>query len=183
MSHVRPLTATDQSLINTIARLLVDGFAAKWPDAYADYAAALTEVHESLDDGRLSLVLLDDDEQAIGWVAAESQYGGHAWELHLLVVDSAWQGQGLGRMLVTAVEEAARARGATTLWVASDDETGLTSLHNTDLYPDPLAHLSRLHDRGGHPFGFYQRLGFVLVGVLPDANGPGKPDIFLAKRL
>jgi aminoglycoside 6'-N-acetyltransferase I len=35
----------------------------------------------------------------------------------------------------------------------------------------------------GHPFGFYRRLGFVLVGVLPDANGPGRPDIFLAKRL
>jgi len=26
-------------------------------------------------------------------------------------------------------------------------------------------------------------MGFVIVGVLPDANGFGKPDIFMAKRV
>ncbi|MQC25305.1 MAG: N-acetyltransferase, partial [Chloroflexi bacterium] len=36
---------------------------------------------------------------------------------------------------------------------------------------------------GGHPFEFYQRCGFVLVGMLPDANGPGRPDIYMAKRV
>jgi hypothetical protein len=31
--------------------------------------------------------------------------------------------------------------------------------------------------------GHYQKLGFVIVGVMPDANGPGKPDIYMAKRV
>ncbi len=35
----------------------------------------------------------------------------------------------------------------------------------------------------GHPYGFYEKQGFVIVGVMPDANGPGKPDILMAKRI
>jgi hypothetical protein len=27
------------------------------------------------------------------------------------------------------------------------------------------------------------KVGFVIVGVMPDANGWGKPDIFMAKRV
>ncbi len=36
---------------------------------------------------------------------------------------------------------------------------------------------------GGHLYGFYQRVGYTIVGVLPDANGFGRPDIFMAKRI
>jgi len=35
----------------------------------------------------------------------------------------------------------------------------------------------------GHVFGFYQKLGYVVVGAIPDANGFGKPDILMAKRI
>ena len=30
---------------------------------------------------------------------------------------------------------------------------------------------------------FYQKLGYEIVGLIPDANGPGKPDIMMARRL
>jgi hypothetical protein len=43
--------------------------------------------------------------------------------------------------------------------------------------------VARIENRRGHPYEFYQKLGFVIVGVLPDANGPGKPDILMAKRV
>ena len=35
----------------------------------------------------------------------------------------------------------------------------------------------------GHALTFYRRHGYRIVGVLPDVNGPGRPDILMAKRL
>ena len=34
-----------------------------------------------------------------------------------------------------------------------------------------------------HPYEFYQKQGFVIIGVMPDANGLGKPDILMAKSV
>jgi aminoglycoside 6'-N-acetyltransferase I len=45
---------------------------------------------------------------------------------------------------------------------------------------DKLAHIRNIK---GHPFAFYLKMGFVLAGVVPDANGRGKPDILMAKRI
>ena len=45
-----------------------------------------------------------------------------------------------------------------------------------------LEHLARIENLRGHPYEFYQRLGFSIVGAMPDANGFGKPDIYMAKR-
>ena len=38
-------------------------------------------------------------------------------------------------------------------------------------------------DSGSHATGFYRRMGYTVIGVIPDANGKGKPDILMAKRL
>jgi aminoglycoside 6'-N-acetyltransferase I len=35
----------------------------------------------------------------------------------------------------------------------------------------------------GHPYEFYQKMGYVITGVVPDANGRGKPDIMMSKRV
>lgn len=59
----------------------------------------------------------------------------------------------------------------------------MTSFGGIDLYPNPLNHLSRKENLRGHPYEFYRKLGFVIVGLTPDANGFGKPDIFLAEPL
>ena len=59
----------------------------------------------------------------------------------------------------------------------------MTTLSNTELYPDVTPHIANIKNLRGHPYEFYQKLGFVIVGVVPDANGMGKPDILMAKRV
>jgi aminoglycoside 6'-N-acetyltransferase I len=60
--------------------------------------------------------------------------------------------------------------------------TNMTTPSGVDLYPDVLGHLADLKNLRGHPYEFYSKLGFSLIGAMPDANGWGKPDIYMAKR-
>jgi aminoglycoside 6'-N-acetyltransferase I len=177
------LRSLDSDGLRVAAALLVEGFRSHAPGAWPTLEGALTEVREALADDRLGRVALDAIGQPLGWVGAIPQYGGRVWELHPLVVAPARQGQGIGRALVEDLEDHVRELGGITLWAGADDEDGRTSLANVDLYRDLPARLANVQNPGGHPYGFYQRLGFTIVGVMPDANGPGKPDIFLAKRV
>ena len=59
----------------------------------------------------------------------------------------------------------------------------MTTLSGVDLYPNVWEHVSRIRNLRGHPYEFYIKLGFVITGVVPDANGPGKPDIIMSKRV
>jgi aminoglycoside 6'-N-acetyltransferase I len=141
----------------------------------------LREVDECVGLGPVRVAI--DGDRVLGWAGARPEYDGHVWEVHPLVVDAPARGRGVGRALLEDVERLAAESGVDTLRVGSDDEDEMTSIGGVDLYPDPLSHLQRLEDRKGHPFAFYVRCGFSVVGVLPDANGPGKPDILLAKRV
>ncbi|HEV8357210.1 MAG TPA: hypothetical protein VGQ17_10640 [Gemmatimonadales bacterium] len=89
--------------------------------------------------------------------------------------------RGLGGSLVRAFEAEAGARGAFTVTLGTDDDSGITSLAEADLFADIPRHIAELKDLGGgHPFLFYRKLGFVVTGVMPDANGPGRPDIYMS---
>lgn len=177
------LPQDDADVIRQAAALLVEAFRQHWPDAWPDLEAALEEVQEALGPGRLARVALDDAGQVLGWIGAIRAYDGHAWELHPLAVHPAHQGQGIGRSLVVDLEQRVREQGGLTLYLGSDDEDFMTSLSGVDLYPDVATHLAAIRNLRGHPYEFYQKLGFAVVGVIPDANGLGKPDILMAKRL
>ena len=110
-------------------------------------------------------------------------YGGNVWEVHPLVVGEPYRRMGVGRALLRDLEELVRQRGALTLWAGSDDENDETSLSGTDLYADIPGAIRNIHTFKSHPYEFYLKAGFRIVGVMPDANGRGKPDIFLAKRV
>jgi aminoglycoside 6'-N-acetyltransferase I len=68
-------------------------------------------------------------------------------------------------------------RGALTLLVGTSDETDRTTLFGADLYD------AKLRSIRSHPLDFYLKVGFTVVGVVPDAEGPGQPTITLAKRV
>jgi aminoglycoside 6'-N-acetyltransferase I len=178
------LRADDARNVHDVAMLLVDTFREHAPDAWPDLESGLAEVRESLLPGRISrIALADDGETVLGWIGGIPGYDGRVWELHPLVVAAAYQRQGIGRALAHDLELLARERGGLTLWAGADDEDGRTTLGGADLYQDLPGQITSVRNLADHPYTFYQRLGFTIVGVMPDANGFGKPDIFLAKRI
>jgi aminoglycoside 6'-N-acetyltransferase I len=153
-----------------------------WSTGWESLDAAVEEVRESLAPGRISRVAVEDGA-VCGWVGGISRYHEQTWELHPLCVAPAVQGRGIGAALVRDFELQIGLRGGGTVYLTSDDSDGRTSLHGTHLYPDVLAQLARLQDTVRHPVGFYLRLGYALSGVIPDAYGPGRHDLILAKRV
>lgn len=181
--HITDLTASHSDLVEETAKLLHRSFldrAAAWPTL----TEARKEVEESLQPGRISRVLLDTSEQVIGWIGGlQAGYEGRVWELHPLVVDESHRRRGHGRTLVEDLERIVSERGCTTLLLGTDDENHETTLGGSDLYDDIPGAIRDIRNLKGHPYEFYLRLGFTIIGVVPDANGPGKPDIIMAKRM
>jgi aminoglycoside 6'-N-acetyltransferase I len=144
--------------------------------------AAIEEVHESLERDGISRVLVDGN-RVVAWIGAFRQFSGRVVEIHPLIVARANQGNGLSRQMVRHVEVWARKQGALTLLVGTSDETKATSLSGVDVYGDVGQAIANFHQLAPYPCGFWLRLGFRIVGVLPDAEGFGKPNIMMAKPL
>lgn len=172
----------DEAAREQAAVLLYDAFRGR-SEAWPTVEAARAEVEASREPGRVSRVARDGDGAVVGWVGGIPLYDGQVLELHPLVVARTARRRGVGRALVEDLVRVAAARGARTLWVGADDETGETTLSGVDLYDDLPRRLRDARGASPHPLEFYRRLGFSIVGVMPDANGPGRPDIYLARRI
>lgn len=172
------LTNRNHDYMTGAARLLVENF----PHSWSSQSEADSEIRSCLESDRIGLVAVEQGE-VIGFVGAMPQYGLTGWELHPLAVARQWQRQGIGRQLLAAIEAAVASRGGITLYVGCDDTQGRTSLANCDLYDDLWERVRNIRNLGDHPFEFYQKMGYQIVGVFPDVNGPGQPDIWLARRL
>lgn len=173
---------SDQS-IRQAAEILTAAFAGNWPHAWATPDEALDEVREALAPERICRAAFDEAGNVLGWIGGNAQYDGRVWELHPLAVRPDMQGRGIGRALVADFEQRVAARGGITIVLGTDDEADMTSLSGVDLYPNVWEHIAGIRNLRGHPYTFYQKCGFVITGVVPDANGPGKPDILMAKRI
>jgi aminoglycoside 6'-N-acetyltransferase I len=181
--HIVDLRRDASDVIEQTAALLHDAFRGRTED-WQDLESARDEVTASLEPDRISRVAVNDDGAVMGWIGGIRTYGGRVWELHPLVVSRPHRRCGIGRALVHDLEREIATRGGLTLWLGSDDENHETTVSGVDLYADvPGAIRDLAVVRGEHPCEFYRRLGFRVVGLMPDANGPGKPDIFFAKPI
>jgi aminoglycoside 6'-N-acetyltransferase I len=177
------LNLEDRSIANQVAQLLIDGFVHMDPHPWPNMQTAMAEVEESIAADRVSLIAVEDHDSVLGWVGGIRQYDGNVWELHPLVVARQYRGQGIGTALVEVLESRVRDQGALTLYLGSDDINEQTTIGGINVYPDPARFLQNIKRVGDHPIDFYRRLGFQVIGMMPDANGPGKPDIYLGKRV
>ena len=182
MNIISP-TRENEHIIQQAAQLMMDAFREHWPDAWPTLEEGLDEVNEMLDNERICRVAVDEEGNLLGIIGGIPQYDGHVWELHPLAVQPNMQGQGIGRALVKDFEEQVRLRGGLTITLGSDDEDNMTSLSGVDLYENLWDKVKNIHNLKHHPFEFYQKMGYVITGVVIDANGVGKPDILMSKRV
>jgi len=180
--QIQDLSKDDHSAINQVAAMLVEGFREHWPDAWPTLEDALAEVNESFEEGCISRIAVDESGQVLGWIGGRPSYA-CVWELHPLVVRVDLQHRGIGRALVADLENLVQEKGGLTLMLGTDDDDNMTTLSGVDLYNDVPGYIANSRNLKGHPYEFYQKLGYTIIGVVPDANGIGKPDILMSKRL
>jgi aminoglycoside 6'-N-acetyltransferase I len=174
------MTLLEQTHILQAAQILTDSIPTGWPTLQD----ALSEIRERLIPGNVLLAAVESDV-VLGWGGILAPiYNGNVVELHPLAVRRDQRNQGIAKAIVTALENEARKEGCVTIYLGSDDEKegGETSLANVDLYSN-LPELIKDFKPGTHPGGFYLKMGYKIIGVMPDANGIGKPDIIFGKRL
>ena len=181
--NIISLTRENESLIQQSAQLMMNAFREHWPEAWPTTEEALEEVQEMLDQERICRAAIDEEGTLLGIIGGIPQYDGHVWELHPLAVQPHLQGQGIGRALIEDFEEQVRLRGGLTITLGSDDEDNMTSLSGVDLYEDLWDKVKNIRNFKGHPYEFYQKMGYIITGVVIDANGFGKPDIIMSKRV
>lgn len=164
------------------ARILTSTFLDKGNSAWPDLKSALAEVEECVDAPNFAIGLLEGGK-LLGWVGLRPMYD-KTWELHPLVVKTESQGKGIGALLLGEVERVARGRGLIGIMLGTDDEFSKTSLSQTDLSEgNLLREIEAIRNLDRHPFEFYKKCGYFIVGVAPNANGPRKPDIWMWKSL
>ncbi|MDD3692912.1 MAG: GNAT family N-acetyltransferase [Oscillospiraceae bacterium] len=150
-----------------------------WPAA--EIARAV--INTLLAPNRVCLCAVDGNDNVVGIVGGLPDYDGFVWEMHPLVVKKTHQGHGIGRRLVRALEREAGARGALTIILGTDDMDSATSLSDVNLYDNTGGRIANMTCRKRHAYRFYKKCGYRAIGVIPDANGPGKPDILMGKRI
>lgn len=173
----------DENLNKQMAEILLDGFSDTGTQAWSTMEECNKEVSDSLAEEKISRIAINEEGEVIAWTIGDEIYTNYTWELALLVVKRNSKAKGVGRKMLKDFEEQVLKRGGSVVFLGSDDENNRTSLGGIELYPNPLEHLANIKNLDNHPYEFYQKCGYTIIGVIPHANGFGKPDIWLTKQL
>jgi aminoglycoside 6'-N-acetyltransferase I len=175
---IKKIAIADQDNHNDIKRLLMEAF----PWSYENESVVQEELNELLSEDYLLYGYLLDG-CVIGVVGARPAYGKTGFELHPMAVARGFQKRGIGKLLLEHVEHEAEKLGCITMFLGTDDEHFRTSLSEENLYENFMESIKNIKNYKDHPYTFYEKQGYIIVGVIPDANGYNKPDIMMAKSL
>ena len=106
--HIIDLHPDNAKAIKETASLLFRGFREHNPNGWPNIEAAVKEVEESLQEGHISRIAVNNNGNVVGWIGGIGKYQGHVWELHPLVVDPDHQHPGPERSRARAGDPAAR---------------------------------------------------------------------------
>ena len=164
------------------AQILFSAFHGKGKGAWETIESARDEVNECIVDPFICIGMMVDGE-LVGWCGLRPMYD-LTWELHPMVIDPSQQGRGFGALLLSRVEYIASNNGLIGIILGTDDESSGTSISMTDLNESNIYQEMRdIKNIKHHPFEFYKKCGYLIVGIVPNANGRRKPDIWMWKNL
>ena len=119
----------------------------------------------------------------IGWIGLRPMYD-KTWELHQMVVKKEFQGKGYGKILINELEKIAQKRDIIGIMAGSDDETNSTSLSDKEITGENIfEEIKNIKNYKNHLYEFYIKCGYIIIGIIPNANGSKKPDIWLWKDI
>ena len=164
------------------ARILYITFTGINKNAWPDLETALIEVDECIQEPNICLGIKADNELA-GWIGLRPMYE-KTWELHPMVIKKEHQGKGYGKQLLYELERLGRLKGVIGIFAGSDDETNSTSLSERELNEENIfQEIMNVKNYKNHPYEFYRKCGYIITGIIPNANGLKKPDILLWKDI
>ena len=143
---------------------------------------ALETINECIDKENICIGM-KKGEELIGLVGLRPMYD-KTWELHPMAIKPEFQRKGYGKILLNELEKIAQKRGIIGIVAGSDDETNKASLSENEIIKENIFDkIKNIKNNKNHPYEFYQKCGYVIIGIIPNANGLNKPDIWLWKDI
>ncbi len=171
-----------KKIISDAAKILFNTFQEINKSSWPTFNSALLEVKDCIKKPNICIGICENDI-LIGWIGLRPMYE-KTWELHPMVISKEYQNKGYGKILINELEEKAKALGIIGIVLGTDDETNRTSISEYEIDGKNIcSEIQNLRNLKRHPFEFYQKCGYKIIGIVPNANGLRKPDIWMWKNL